>query len=94
MTTPALGDSNYYVDYCTRTVEGGMCGRPATVHIVWPGYYNANACDEHRPVGYNVIEMHPHTAACADPGALWQPGKHTCELPRSTEDFVTGIALI
>ena len=93
MTTPYLGDEEFFVDTCTRQVEGGLCGEPATVHIIWPGLFDSNACERHRSVGYDVLQEHAFAPACGHPGNLWVESQATCIIPQSSEDFDIGQVL-
>ena len=93
---PIIGLGNYHVSTCTRSVEGGLCGKPSTVHVVWEEFYHSNACEVHRREleGKYFLAKHRFGMYCADPRAMWFEEENYCRIPENDRDYDRGTFLL
>lgn len=93
---PYLGTKSLNNGICGRTVEGGLCNTPATLHIIWTGRVHSYSCDEHgKELETKRFEqVHPVGKYCSDPRSMWYPEEKTCKIPMNEAEMAIGIFLI
>lgn len=81
----ALGDSTERL--CGRQVPGGLCGKPAAIHIIWEDKLDyiehGMACAEHTDEikTWKPFAMHPLGSCCGMPGSIYHvPPENECRI--------------
>lgn len=92
---PILGES-YEGHVCNYTAEGGICGKPATAHIIWEGRLHSSTCEEHIVVANQkrYEQIHSMSEWCTDARAMWFPEESTCKIPKNEAEIAIGIFLM
>lgn len=94
---PVIGENYPGTELCTRTVPGGVCGKPGAWHVVWSGHLSSIACldcAEDIRRGYRYRELHRLVKYCTHPVALWYPDEYTCRPPKDGADIPRGVFLL
>lgn len=96
MTNPSLGTWSFEHTICNYTMPGGICGKPAFVHVIWHGRVHSSSCEEHSGLlaGKRYLQVHPFRAGCGNPRSLWFESQETCHVPCILEGFVGGVFLV
>jgi hypothetical protein len=82
----ALGDSTERL--CGRQVPDGLCGKPASIHIIWEDkadyVEHGMACAEHAPEvvkRWKPFATHPLGPCCGMPGSTYHiPPENECRI--------------
>lgn len=92
---PFLGHEWLDDSICHRSTPGGVCGKPAVVHIIWNGLAASSCCVEHKPLlaEREYRQVHDFQIGCSQPSALWFEDDFECRVPVTDDDFDRGIFL-
>lgn len=83
---------------CTRTISGGLCGKPGAYHVIWEERYALASivCTDCLSVALDRehYQVHNMTVECGDIMASWYPEENCCRMPRDRGDGRAGRIIV